>query len=715
MLSRFITGIVRLIGITLSLRLRLLLYFLIFSLIPVLMVSISAYANSSRGLQDVTAQQLERLALIASKRIDAFMDDRLADCQVLAGDQAVRSLEPQAVEQTIQRMAEAWPVYETIVVSDREGNSIANNANDIAQELNIRGKKAFVAAIQGSSAVEEPFLSSLTGDMVIGVFAPVKDEQGQVIAAASMWFTTQAIAEMLAEANIGNTGEAYLINAIGQPLTPSRFTEDLKKTGYVETRFELEKPVTSLGARQAMAGKQGVSSYRNYSGKLVVGAFVPLASRRWSLLVEQQETEAYAAATRLRGTLLIVLLVLGVLAISSAYLIANSVTRPVTKLVEVTSALSAGELDRRAQEDKSEVGQLGASLNRMADQISHQLDNERDQRQHLQSTVSQYVGYLNDVSGGNLAEQLEVFSNGRGESDPLVRLGHKLNEMTASLHGMIQRISQSAGNMSSAAAEILATATQQASGASEQSAAIAQTTTTVEQVRAIAEASAMRAQEVTGSSQRTVEVAQGGRNAVLATIDSMNQIKEQVSGIAENILALSEKTQQIGEIITVVNDVAAQSNMLALNASIEAARAGEHGKGFAVVASEVRSLAEQSRQATAQVTGILSEIQQATNATVMATEEGTKSVERGTRLAAQAQQSIDQLSEVIEASSQAATQMIAGGQQQSVGINQVAMAIQNINQATIQGLTGARQAEKVAQGLNEQAQQLAEIVQQYRL
>ena len=169
-----------------------------------------------------------------------------------------------------------------------------------------------------------------------------------------------------------------------------------------------------------------------------------------------------------------------------------------------------------------------------------------------------------------------------------------------------------------------------------------------------------------------METARTGQSAVQETIESMAMIKERVEGIAENILALSDQTQQIGEIIATVNEIASQSNMLALNASVEAARAGEHGKGFAVVAMEVRNLAEQSRQATAQVKAILSEIQKATNSTVMATEEGTKGVERGVQLAAQAREAIEQLAAVINESAQIATQVVAGGRQQQTGVEQIA-------------------------------------------
>jgi methyl-accepting chemotaxis protein len=195
----------------------------------------------------------------------------------------------------------------------------------------------------------------------------------------------------------------------------------------------------------------------------------------------------------------------------------------------------------------------------------------------------------------------------------------------------------------------------------------------------------------------------------------MTQIKMQVESIAENILALSEQTQQIGEIIATVSDIATQSNMLALNASVEAARAGEYGKGFAVVAVEVRNLAEQSRQATAQIKAILSDIQKATNATVMVTEEGTKGVEEGVQLAAQAGEAIKQLESVIEESAQVAMQVVAGGRQQASGIEQIALAMQNINQATNQSLVSVQQTEKAAQELNELARSMAEIVEQYQL
>ncbi len=341
----------------------------------------------------------------------------------------------------------------------------------------------------------------------------------------------------------------------------------------------------------------------------------------------------------------------------------------------------------------------------------------REVVQGINNTLDAVIGPLN--TGAEYVDRIA-----RGEIPVPITTAYKgdfdvlknnLNRLSERLREMLTALNSAAGNLGAAAAEILSATTQQASGATEQSAAISQTTTTVQEVKAISEQSSTRAQEVANASQRTVDVSRAGQKAMQDTIESMAQIKERVESIAENILALSDQTQQIGEIIATVNDIASQSNMLALNASVEAARAGEHGKGFAVVAMEVRSLAEASKQATAQVKAILSEIQKATNTTVMATEEGTKGVEKGVQLAAQAREAIEQLGTVIAESAQIARQVQAGGQQQLTGIEQIALAMQNINQVTVQSLASTRQAEKSAQNLNTLAQDMATTVQQYRL
>jgi len=188
-----------------------------------------------------------------------------------------------------------------------------------------------------------------------------------------------------------------------------------------------------------------------------------------------------------------------------------------------------------------------------------------------------------------------------------------------------------------------------------------------------------------------------------------------VRQIAETILSLSEQTLQIGEIIATVNDIADQSNLLALNAAMEAARAGEAGRGFAVVAGEVRNLAEQSRQATAQVSSILSEIQKAANTAVMVTEKGTKSAESGVELAHSTGDAIRVIREHTKQAVAASEQIAASARQQLAGMDQITRAMGNINQGATQTEKGMQQVDQSAQNLNNLARQLTSIVQQYKI
>jgi methyl-accepting chemotaxis protein len=181
------------------------------------------------------------------------------------------------------------------------------------------------------------------------------------------------------------------------------------------------------------------------------------------------------------------------------------------------------------------------------------------------------------------------------------------------------------------------------------------------------------------------------------------------------VVRLSEQGQAIGEIIATVNDLAEQSNLLSVNAAIEAAKAGEQGKGFAVVAQEVKSLAEQSKQATAQVRTILGDIQKATTAAVLATEQGSKAVEAGVAQSAEAGESIRQLADSVIDAAQAATQISASSQQQLVGTDQVALAMENIRQASAQNVAGTRQTEIAARNLHELGLRLKQLVVQYKL
>lgn len=364
----------------------------------------------------------------------------------------------------------------------------------------------------------------------------------------------------------------------------------------------------------------------------------------------------------------------------------------------LSEAAVAGKLTTRADANRhhGEFRKIIEGVNSTLDAVIAPISNAKE--------------ILGQVARGDLMIQM----NGHYPGD-YAMLKDSIEAMVGGLKEMANQSQQGAVSITSASAEILAASTQMASSTREQASAVHQITSTVKEIKASADQVAQQAQSVAEGASEAAQVAQEGKTAMSAAIGGMENIQEKMQAIAENILSLSEQTQQIGEIIDTVSDIAGQSNILALNAAIEAAQAGEAGKGFRVVADEVRHLAEQSRQAAAQIKAILSDIQKATNKAVLVTEEGTREVNTGNGLVIRSAETLNGLARAVEESAQAAQQIVAGVEQQTIGLDQIVIGMNEINQAAQQSAAGAQQSQKATQDLTRLAEQLKSAVAQYRV
>ena len=254
-----------------------------------------------------------------------------------------------------------------------------------------------------------------------------------------------------------------------------------------------------------------------------------------------------------------------------------------------------------------------------------------------------------------------------------------------------------------------------AAGAQEQSTQAAEVASAVEEMTRTIINTTQHASLAAKISQDAGDVAYNGGEVVKDTIMGMNKIAEVVNQSAGIVKELGNSSNQIGEIIQVIEDIADQTNLLALNAAIEAARAGEQGRGFAVVADEVKKLAERTTSATKEIADMIKKIQSDTNGAVNAIEKGTDEVYKGKELAQKAGNSLNTIINSTKEVVDAITQLAAASEKQSTTSEEISRSIEGINQVTQESAIGLEQIARASEDLNRLTDNLQSIVQQFKI
>ncbi len=407
----------------------------------------------------------------------------------------------------------------------------------------------------------------------------------------------------------------------------------------------------------------------------VLSTLVTLQGKRSQDLLDSEET-SYAVG-RMILVFIALLTALGALAV--VYAVARHVSRRIERIADVVDRLSEGDMLARTDDvGDDEIGRIAASFNAMVARLDETGRSERQRMEALNQAMVEVSAFVDSVASGDLTAQLQLGDKGLGGFG----LSTNLNRMVAGLAGISSEVTRGTQEIGSSASQILAIVSNQNSATSEQAASIAQTSVTIDEVRANSEQMAARANELAEHARRASVISAEGGEAVSALMSRIDKIGRRMDVVTVEVRELAERSAAIGAINETVTGLADQSNMLALNATIEAARAGEQGRGFAVVADQVRSLAEQSKQATMQVQEILQEIQQATARAVAAADSGVRAVADGRENAGETGHVIDLLGQAVRQTADVAVQIAAGAREQEVGMDQIGNAMEDVRDST---------------------------------
>jgi methyl-accepting chemotaxis protein len=490
----------------------------------------------------------------------------------------------------------------------------------------------------------------LNNKAAIFIGTPVFNEAGNLSAVLAMQLNIDQINQIMQEkTGMGNSGETYLVGNDFLMRSDSRLNDNPTL---------LQQLVKTEAVNRGLQHNFGEAITTNYRDDAVLSSFSHVglneqldANFDWVIVSEITKSEAFAPIKSL--AVKTAWLALGLVALSSlvGFSIAKAIVKPLAHMSDILTRVSKGDLTVTVERTKrqDEVGMLMNATYHMVDTLRSQVEKVREGTDRLAASIT----------------------------------------------------------------EISSSVAQLATSSTETSTTIVEVGSTLEEVRHTVQLSDSKAKQVAEQASQASQISMAGKRASEEAVEGMKKINEEMEYVAESIIRLSEQTQNIGEIIGAVNDITDQSNLLSVNAAIEAAKAGEYGKGFAVVAQEVKSLAEQSKEATSQVRAILNDIQKATSAAVMATERGSKAVKAGMNLTGEAGETIATLETTMAESSQTVSQINASSHQQLVGMDQLVLAMENIKDATAQNVDSTKQLENATQDLDELARSLKMIAERF--
>jgi methyl-accepting chemotaxis protein len=477
--------------------------------------------------------------------------------------------------------------------------------------------------------------------------------------------------ETLEKLQLGDSTSAYLMTNTGSILASN--PKGLK-------------PVLPAGLLREFIEENSGTYVERLKGKIY--AFQKVGRLDVLLVTEVERSQFFAPLRHIVWTTSLICLLTLLIGFYISFVLANSVTRPMSKLGRYARQISAGEVSEKITlVSGDEVGMLADAFDQM----------------HLN-----FIGLAEqaqNIAGGDLSQQV-VFPGPFGQAiDTMVT---NLREMTGQSQGAASRIGSSSN-------EIVAAAQEQASGAAQQAASVSETTATMEELSTAARQIAENSSAVTAVAEETLKSAEEGQELMEESTESMALIRNKTEESAEKILNLGKKSQQIGEIIDIINEIAIETKMLSLNAAIEAAKAGEAGKGFSVVAGEIRRLAEDVVKSTGTIRDVLLEIQSAASASVLAAEENVKGVEEGSVRLNRVGDALENIIAMAEQTAESARQISVATNQQKEASEQVVNTMREISKVAQQTAATSKNSISSASDLNRLAKELRSRVSQFKI
>lgn len=561
---------------------------------------------------------------------------------------------------------------------DSSGMVVANSPEETIGKQNLADREYFKEAMKGNVTISKASLSKTTGKAAFFVAGPVRLDN----AVSGVVYMTIDLEKMskthLDRLAIGERGYSFLAEPPGKTLAhpdSQRIFEDISSFDWIQTMFQR---------------KNGTLEY-TFGGKERVGGFATVPQTGWLIVLAAEKDDVLSEVAHIRNVSIIAAVCTLLVVALVVILVVRGITGVLQRVVLFAQTVAGGDLEHELHVDrKDEMGTLGRALQTMLEQLRTMIAQSDSKTKEAESATRK------------AEEAVREAQQARADADRAKIQGQL--EAAGNLESVVIR-------MASAAEQLSAQIEQASHGADVQRARASETATAMEEMNASVVEVARNAKEAAQASDKTRSEAFDGAKLVQSVTTAIVAVQKDSQRMGVTLTALGEQAEDIGQIMSVISDIADQTNLLALNAAIEAARAGDAGRGFAVVADEVRKLAEKTMVATKQVGEAVQAIQTGTQESIQVMEEASQNIMNSTDLSQKAGEALKHILLLMESSTEQVRAIAVASGQQSTASEQINQGTEDINRIASETANSMRQSSQAIGDLALMAQQLNTLVE----